>query len=406
MFSVLGGRAAIEETLQLQELRVTKSDEAATVDVDSLSGVEVKSHPFEEMLGGQSGGSLEMARYVPPDRFFVYVGKPESISALLDTGAPFIASMGTALTGNCLQYNLESRYLARLGMTRDWVDAVLTSGLTSEMAVFAPDLFFIDGTDVTIVARLRQPQLLRGLLGLLGASKLDTDSVLELPTASGDPAFLALRDDLLFASTHRGELQQSIDLLEQQGEGSLGASTEFRYMLTKLPVNEETRLYAYLSDPFVRRLVGPRVKIGQRRRVLAKAKMEALTARALLARLDGHAKPDSLTALMSSEHLPQGWQNENVSIDANGLVRSEHYDTLPRMRTLPEVPLQKVTPEEAEAYRLYVENYSRYWRRFFDPIAIRLDDVGTDQLEIVHVYFAAGRQFDLQRTENGDGASR
>ncbi len=180
----------------------------------------------------EPGGSLEMASYVPPDRFFVYVGKPESISALLDTGAPFIASMGTALTGNCLQYNLESRYLARLGMTRDWVDAVLTSGLTSEMALFTPDLFFIDGTDVTIVARLRQPQLLRQLLGLLGASKLDTESVLELPTASGDPAYLALRDDLLFASTNRGELQQSIDLLEQQGEGSLGASTEFRYMLT------------------------------------------------------------------------------------------------------------------------------------------------------------------------------
>ena len=137
-----------------RNLTVTNSDEAATVDVDSLAGVEVKSHPFEEMLGGQPGGSLEMARYVPPDRFFVYVGKPESIPALLDSGAPFIASMGTALTGNCLQYNLESRYLARLGMTRDWVDAVLTSGLTSEMAVFAPDLFFIDGTDVTIVAKI------------------------------------------------------------------------------------------------------------------------------------------------------------------------------------------------------------------------------------------------------------
>ena len=382
MFSVLGGRAAIEETLQLQELRVTESDDEATIDVDSLAGVEVRSHPFEEMLGGEAGGSLEMAQYVPPDRFFVYIGKPESISALLDTGAPFIASMGTALTGNCLHYNLEARYLARLGMTRDWVDTVLKSGLTSEMAVFTPDLFFIDGTDVTIVARLRQPQLLRGLLGLLGASKLDTEAVLELPTGSGNLAYLALRGDLLLASTHRGELQQSIDLLEQRGEGSLGSSTEFRYMLTQLPVNEQTRIYAYMSDPFVRRLVGPRVKIAQRRRVLAKAKMEALTARALLSRLDGHAEPDSPAALMSSQHLPRGWQNEHVSIDASGLVRSEHYDTLPRMRTLPEVPLQKVTPEEAEAYRLYVENYSRYWRRFFDPIAVRLDEVGLDQLEL------------------------
>ena len=382
MFSVLGGRAAIEETLQLQDLTVTKTEEAATIDISSLAGVEVKSHPFEEMLRGQPGGSLEMARYVPPDRFFVYLGKPESLSSLLDTGAPFIASMGTALTGNCLQYDLESRYLSRLGMTRDWVDAVLKSGLTSEMALFAPDLFFIDGTDVTIVAKLRQPRLLRQLLGLLGASKLNSESVLEIPTGNGNSAYLALRDDLLFASTNRGELQASLSLLERQGAGSLGASAEFRYMLTKLPVNEETRVYAYFSDPFVRRLVGPRVKIGQRRRMLAKAKMEALTARALLARLDGHAKPDSLPDLARSDHLPQSWQTEGVSIDASGLVRSERYDSLPRMRTLPETPLNDVTPAEAEAYRMYVEDYSNFWRRFFDPIAIRLDEVGTDQLEL------------------------
>ncbi|MDV6029976.1 MAG: hypothetical protein F9B45_07685 [Phycisphaera sp. RhM] len=381
-FSVLGGRAAIEETLQLQQLRATDSGQTATIDVDSLASVEVKSHPFEKMLDGQPGGSLDMARCVPPDRFFVYVGKPESISALLDTGASFIASIGTTLTGNCLQYNLQSRYLARLGMTRDWVDAVLTSGLTSEMALFAPDLFFIDGTDVTIVARLRQPQLLRSLLGLLGASDLGTESVMELPTQSGGPAYLALRDDLLFASTHRGELQQAIDLHARDGADSLGASAEFRYMLTQLPVNEETRLYAYLSDPFVRRLVGPRMKIGQRRRVMAKAKMEALTAQVMLARLDGDANIDSLPALVDSGHLPQGWQGEDMTVDANGLVRSEHYDSLPRMRTLPEVPLDKVTPAEAEAYRRYVENYSRYWRRFFDPIAVRLDDVGRDQLEL------------------------
>lgn len=382
MFSVLGGRAAIEETLQLQDLRTTDSGKAATIDIDSLAAVEVKSHPFEEMLGGDAGGNLEMAHYVPPDRFFLYVGKPESIPALLDTGAPFIASMGTSLTGNCLHYNLESRYLGRLGMTRDWVDAVLTSGMTSEMAIFSPDLFFIDGTDVTIVAKLRQPQLLRKLVGLLGASKLDDKSVLEIPTVSGGPAYLALRDDLLFASTHRGEIQQAIDLQKRQGEGSLGASTEFRYMLTKMPVNKETRLYAYLSDPFVRRLVGPRVKIGQRRRVFAKAKMEALTAQAMLARLDGQAEPDSLKTLTENEHLPKGWQQEGMKIEASGLVRSEHYDTLPRMRTLPDVPLQNVTPEEAEAYRQYVENYSRYWRRFFDPIAIRLDEFGNDELEL------------------------
>ncbi len=382
MFSVLGGRAAVEETLQLQNLAVVASQESETVDVDSIQGVEVKSHPFEEMLEGQPGGQLEMARYVPADRFFLYVGKPESISALLDTGAPFIASMGTSLTGNCLHYNLESRYLARLGMTRDWVDAVLASGLTSEMAIFTPDLFFIDGTDMTVVAKLRSPQLLRQMLGMLGASDLTTKSVLELPTGDEESAFLALRDDLLFISTQRSELEDSLRLLDQEGVGSLGDSAEFRYMLSQLPVQEETRIYAYFSDPFVRRLVGPRVKIGQRRRVLAKAKMEALTAQAMMAKLNGQPIGDSLETMIGRGEVPGGWQDSGLSIDSTGLVSSQHYGKLPRMRTLPDVPLQKVTPAEAEAYRLYVENYSNYWRRFFDPIGIRLDEVGTDQLEL------------------------
>lgn len=382
MFSVLGGRAAIEETLQLQDLAVAQSADEATVELSSLSGVTVNSHPFEEMLGGGVGGSLEMANYVPPDRLFIYVGKPESIASLLDSGAPFIASMGTALTGNSLHYNLESRYLAKLGMTRDWVDLVLTSGLTSELVMFAPDLFFIEGTDVTIAARLRQPQLLQKLLGLLGAATLNAESVLTIPTGPSDSAYFALRDDLLFVSTNRNELQQSLDLLQQHGEDSLGSTAEFRYMLTQLPVNAETRIYAYLSDPFVRRLVSPEVKIGQRRRMLAKAKMEALTAQNLLARLDGQTEPGTPADMIQRRYLPRGWQNQDLSVEENGLVRSQHYGTLRNMRSLREDPIEKVTPAEAEAYRMYEENYSRYWRRFFDPIAIRLDDVGKDQLEL------------------------
>ncbi|TWU04238.1 hypothetical protein [Stieleria varia] len=382
MFSVLGGRAAIEETLQLQDLAVTRSDEAQTVEIDSLKGVEVTSHPFEAMLGGAQGGSLEMARYVPADRLFVYIGKPESIPAMLDKGAPFIASLGTSLTRNCLQYNLESRYLSRLGMTRDWVDTVLASGLTSEMALFAPDLFFIDGTDVTVVAKLRQPELLRQLLGLLGASKLEGNAILEIPTTSDAPAYMALRDDLLFASTQRGEIELAIGLHEQQGHDSLGDSAEFRYMLTQLDVSEQTRIYAYLSDPFIRRLVSPQVKLAQRRRMIEKAKLEAMTASVLLARLNGEAESISTSTLIDEGLLPKNWKGEGMSVEATGLVRSERYGSLPRMRTLPEVPVEKATEAEAEAYRMYVENYSNYWRRFFDPIAIRLDEVESNQLEL------------------------
>ncbi|MCC9598958.1 hypothetical protein LOC67_00190 [Stieleria sp. JC731] len=387
MFSILGGRAAIEETLQLQNLVTTDSEDEASVDLSTIEGVKVESHPFKSMLGDSEGGHLEMANHVPHDRFFIYVGKPESIPAMFDSGAPFIASIGTALSGNCLQYNLENRYLARLGLNREWVDQVLASGLTSEMSIYTPDLFFIDGTDVTVIARLRQPKLLQQMLSMLGGDSLGKHvtadrGVMEIPGSGDRSAYVALRDDLLYLSTNRHEIELSLKLREQNGEGSLGASDEFRYMLEQLSVNEETRLYAYFSDPFVRRLVGPEVKIGQHRRMLAKAQMEATAAMALKAKLNGAGQDISVAQLASQGYVPRQWDHNGLSIQPNGFVRSERYGALPNMRTLPETPIEKVTPAEAEAYERYRENYSLYWRQFFDPIAIRLNDVGRGELEL------------------------
>lgn len=392
MFSILGGRAAIEETLQLQNLNVRTKASAGSVDLNSIKGVEVESHPFEEMLAGTEGGHLELASFVPHDRFFIYIGKPDSLPALFDTGAPFIASLGTMMSGNCLQYNLEARYLDRLGVNRDWVDAVLSSGMIEEMSVFTPDLFFIDGTDVTVVARLKQPALLRRMLSMLGVTAGSTEELVKLPTSGDQPAFASLRGDLLFLSSNQHELRRALELQQNGGEGSLGASVEFRYMLTQLPVADQTRLYAYLSDPFVRRLVGPETKIGQRRRILAKARMEAITAKGLQARLDGLTDVHSVDALARHGYLPSDWHsaggqndsraNASHEILPSGIVRSEHYGTLPRMKTLRDVPIEKITPEEAEAYESYRENYSRYWRQFFDPIAIRLNDTAPGELEL------------------------
>ncbi|MEM0926772.1 MAG: hypothetical protein AAGJ83_12100, partial [Planctomycetota bacterium] len=375
MFSVLGGRAAIEETLQLQNIDVTEDQQTADVDLASIKGVEVTSHPFEEMLGDQPGGELELANFVPADRFFVYAGNPESIPALFDSGAPFIASIGTSLTGNALRYDLVPKYLSRLGLSRDWLDSVLEAGLISELAVFAPDLFFIDGTDVTVVARFQNAEALLVLQRMAGNLDLDSGNVIELPSTNDMPAFFALRDDLLFVSTNRGELELAIDHHETGGKNSLGASTEFRYMLTKLDVSEQTRFYAYLSDPFIRRLTGPAIKIGQRRRMIEKARMESLVAKSMLNRLNGGAPIDA-----SSTNQPSF--SRDLSISKLGIVRSERYGSLERMRTLRDLDLEKVTPAEAEAYRIYRENYSRYWRRFFDPIAVRLDEVGDRQLEL------------------------
>jgi hypothetical protein len=374
MFAVLGGRAAIEETLQLQDLAGIAKRGPATVDVDSIEGVQVASHPFEDMLGGLPGGSLELAHFVPHDRFLFYVAQPTSILPFLDSGASFLADAGAIISGNRLDYDLASRYLDRLGLDKNLVRSMLEAELLQDLAVFTPDLFFIDGTDITIVARLNQPQLLAALVGVSGSQ------VFERETGSG-PAYWSVRQDVLIISTHRGELQQAVDLVEHKGEGSLGASPEFRYMLTKLPIDEQTRMYAYFSDPFVRRLVGPKVKLGQRRRLLAKAQIEATASRALLAKLDGRSftSPD---ALASADYIPNSWREAGLTVSPGGFVSSKEWGDLQRMRSLEEMPLEKVTEDEAREYKQYVDNYSLYWRQFFDPIAVRFSQKEDGTLEL------------------------
>ncbi|WP_457671851.1 hypothetical protein, partial [Thiolapillus sp.] len=77
LFNVLGGSAAITETLQLQAIGGERSGKGKPqIPVHSIKGVEVKSHPFAEMLAGKPGGSLAMAELVPHDRFFAWFAQP------------------------------------------------------------------------------------------------------------------------------------------------------------------------------------------------------------------------------------------------------------------------------------------------------------------------------------------
>lgn len=384
MFGVLGGRAAMRETLQLQALEVddAAAPEAPGVAVAEIPGVEVKSHPFAEMLGDQPGGRLALADLVPPDRFFVYAARPAALLPLLDDGADFLARAGTAAAGRSLGYDLETRYLGKLGMTREWLDQVLASGAVAEMALFMPDLFLIDGTDMTAVCRVPQMAVMKRLLSLVGVGDLGGGKPVAVANARGGKTYWAAAGDLLIVGTSEREVAASLALAAGAG-GGLGSTAEFRYMLTQLPPVAGTRLYVYFSDSFIRRLVGPEVKLGQLRRLKDKARLEAASAAALLYVADGQKGTPGVPRLVEAGYLPGGGAFDGISLEDGSLVAmSSRYGRLDNLAPISAHPVATASVAEAEAYKRYVESYSRYWRRYFDPIAVRLDDTGDGALEI------------------------
>lgn len=383
IFNILGGRAAISETLQMQDIVAPQDSNGENKDtpIREIKGVEVKSHPFEQMLGNKEGGRIALADMIPADRLFAYFPKPAGLISWLDGGAEFLFNAGSSATGRSLQYGLSERYLAAFGMDREWMRRLLDSGAVEEIAVSAPDLFFIDGTELTVVSRLKNPLLATGLLKMIGITNLDTATVHKGP--HGELSHWARRGDLLFISTDAGELDRSLKLQASGGKDSLGRSAELRYMLTKLPLQESTRAFVYLSDPFIRHLVGPETKIPQHRRIRARSEMEGLIAGSLLSRYDGHDNA-SPADLIAKHYVAAPTIANDAVLDADSGAISKTFGALPRMNSLLDLGITTATAQETAAYNQYLENYRNYWRRYFDPIALRLDqpDPATYELSV------------------------
>lgn len=374
IFNLLGGRSAIRETLQLQDISANADQaDTTTVPIKTIQGITVKSHPYKQMLKGRTVPEFSLANVVPHDRMMLWFANPKAILNMLDGGSEFIFNAGSGFTGHRVKYDLLGRYLTRFGFSESWMRALLKAEIISESAIILPDLFLIDGTEITIACRLKNPQLDYARLALFGIRNLSSSITKTEPTV-GNPVFYACQHDILFISTSRQELQLALNCAaDKKHADSLGHSAEFRYMLTCLPATKSTETYAYISDPFIRRLTGPATKIGQLRRLKARFELESIATAALLRRFDNPGATPTLEELIRLKYVPAPNTATDAILHPDGTATSATYGSPTGMHTLEQLNITTASQAEAKGYREYCKNYTRFWRQYFDPIAIRLN---------------------------------
>lgn len=368
LLSLLGGRAAVDETLQTDRTPTApESTSAATVPVKDLPGIPVASHPFNQMLAGRKVMDLPLADCVPVDRSFIYLPHPkEALEELSQGGANFLQRVSGLLREGVLDHDVIARAKEDLGLGSPLGRKLLEMGAVKEAAAFTTDLALLAGTEWTVVAELHPS------LRSVGALMLGSETVKTVPTSSGQ-AYWALRGTRLFLSTNRTELDRALALEASRGTGSLGQSDEFRYMRLKLAPTPKTQAFVYLSDPFIRRLVGPEERILQMRQGTERKRMEELAAAVELRRLDHPGGARDHETLKRLGYLRAGFPMEGLNQGKGGEPISQTWGTLSHLRPLAKVALKTVTEEEAKTYASFQETYTSYWQRYFDPIAFRLD---------------------------------
>ena len=385
-FDVLGGRAAIRESMQLELMSdpVAGQNEAATTSIDAVSGVRVSSHPFDDMLKDSEAPitRVQLAEFVPDDRFFAWFRDVGALRDVLDGAVGQFMRFESSLAVKSIEYKLGERYSERLRLSGAVLDQIEALNAVAEFAIVSRDLFFIDGADVSIVARLTSPTLTRSVLDVLGLD-VPADGIVETHTTnSGDNLYWTLRGDILLLGTSQYEIDRMLALNPKRDKGSLGNSSEFLYMQQQLTIGDTTQAYLYFSDPFIRHLVSPEVKIAQLRRVQARAEMEILVAGAMLYLLDGHRNVPSKQQLINRGYLPRYFEDRDYTLSEDLIVSSPTWGTIAKMKPLDDASVVAITKTEADTYNRFVQNYTRYWRQFFDPIAIRLDATGDNNYEM------------------------
>ena len=287
--------------------------------------------------------------------------------------------------------------LETTGLLRPFYDAVV-----EEVGVTGSDLFMREGSDVTVLFRFGKAPIFKTQMAafLEKAQKSQPDAHRSSGECLGVPyehvsspdrtvyVFSAYPEENLHVRTNSlAALERVLAAIRgKDGQGQsvtrLGDTSEFAYIRTLMPRGAaEEDGFIYLSDPFIRRMVGPQVKLTARRRTLCYNHLRMIGHASLLYRTEHGRVPSTLQELDTAGCSPGEFGKGKLtcpdggqySLSSDGSVGvCSHHGRPQYLTPCCEIPLQRVTGQEATEYRQFLEQYNQYWRTFFDPIAIRI----------------------------------
>jgi hypothetical protein len=406
---------AIQDSLQRETLSTESRMGDLNTHISSLRPPELRSLPYEDLLEEKLTRDKfetkfhETARLVPADQYFVHFNSMQSLGELLDLSSQWGDNLLRLFTVRAqdqrLQAKLEDQLCLRQGpLTKLFADQVI-----SEVAVTGADPFVLEGTDVTIILRLKQPEVFQTAAeGWLEETRKKYPGlvsrdfnyrghkvVVHYTKDRVVSSFVVRHEDwAVYSSSHRA-IRRVIDAAVGVSP-SLHEALDYRYVTTILPPSEAANSgYLFASEAFIKRLVGPAAKISEKRRLQCFNNLVMLNNASLFYRLEYGRSPKSLSELVQGRFIDA---DKIVCPHGGAYAFDAEHDTCTcslhnRLKYLtPNVELSvlKVSKEEAAEYERYKQRYAAFWQKAFDPIAVRITVGPRVKLESCVLPFANG----------------
>ncbi len=402
-FGIFSGALAIQESLQLDRLTAdtnpqqTSVARPANVPITSLTGPTIKSHPWEEMLAEQTPAVSALSHSVPADFFFVEADSVTKLLELKDVADIWGQHAFTQSTETAHRQLTVDRLLEQLAINADGPLRPFYDSAVSRIAITGSDLFFRSGTDVSLLFEVKQRVLFRARMELFlqAAAQQHPDARRSEGTLNGVPYTqlstpdrrvhvleAELAPNLFVRTNSLAALRRIVEVRRGQNAAQpLGETLEFQYIRTLMETDaEDEDVFVYLSDAFIRRLVGPQLKLTVLRRMHCYNHMRMVAHASLLYRTRFGSPPESIAQLVDSDCAPKDFDSHQwacpdggrYSLSDGSTCSCSHHGNARAMTPCLEIPVEQVTQQEADAYKVFLDQYNQYWRRFFDPIALQI----------------------------------
>ncbi len=371
------------------------------VAVGALPGIEVAAVDWSSH-GSQPVPVEPVATIIPQDQHAVLaatlVDLLDASSAVDRLGTPIRA----AVERGGADARISERYRRQLCLESTELARLIGPSLIRAVAITGSDAYLRSGTDVAVIFEPIDGTLLTTALTTRLAAA--TKATKRTGTTAGIAWTAAISDDrsvCAYLATIGGQVVVTNSLVQltalaETAAGkrpALTATDDYRFFRTRYP-RSDGGVLVVLSDATIRRWCSARWRIGDARRQLAAARLVGATMAAAEWTVTGRGTPP-----------PVRDDAQLGRVDAVGAVlRSSLYGTVGFQTPIAELDLDRVTSAEADAYRRWLDNYRLQWRRFFDPIGIRLRTTATSiALDTTVVPLSAGsdlREF-LELTRGG-----
>lgn len=409
LFSVFTGALAVQESLQLDRMRVPprlrpgiEPPRQKIIDIARLHGPTIKSHPWKRMLGDKKPSIGSLARMVPEDFYFVQFRSLSKMLDLLDEGDLWSLHLFDQARRDARTQRVGERLRRQLAVKANRLLRPFYDGVVEEVALTGSDLFVAEGSDVTLLFRAKQADVLKkrmdGFLDEVLKTRPDAKRTegeylrhqyVHVTTPERDVHVFSAypKPGLHVRSNSKAAFYRVLETIEgrtldDQPVRRLGDSSEFAYIRTLMPRGaKEEDGFIYLSDPFIRHLVGPGLKLTERRRMLCYNHLRMIGHAALMYCTEFGRAPQSLVDLERADCCPGQFNKDDLacldggtySLSADGLHGvCSHHGHANRLVPCCETALAWVFPDEATEYENFLREYNQYWRSYFDPIALRV----------------------------------